>query len=484
MADAARARFDMFVLFAEMRTGSNYLEDNLNQMPGLACHGELFNPHFVGQHNRDEKFGVNLRDRDANPDALLTAMRAETTGVPGFRYFHDHDPRVFDRCVPDPRCAKVVLTRNPVDSYVSLRIARETNQWRLTNVTHRKEARIRFDPAEFERFLARIQAFQLRLQRGLQITGQTAFHIHYDDINDVEVLNGLGQFLGADVAPLERASNRLKRQNPAPLEDKVENYEEMIAALAKMDGFGLFRTPNAEPRRGPVVPSYVAAPRAPLLFLPIKGGPVAPISDWLAAYDDATPDDVLRDFTQKSLRQWKRQNKGHRSFAVLRHPMARAHEVFCRHVLTTGPGAYLEIRETLRRVHDLPLPDGAPGDDWTPARHRAAFEGFLGFLKANLAGQTAVRIDPAWATQAAVLEGMSTFAQPDMLLREDTLQTGLAQLVQQVGGTTMPPAPEPFETGPIALDAIYDGELEKLCREVYARDYMQFGFRVWARRDK
>jgi len=60
----------------------------------------------------------------------------------------------------------------------------------------------------------------------------------------------------------------------------------------------------------------------------------------------------------------------------------------------------------------------------------------------------------------------------------------LAQLVQQVGGTTMPPAPEPFETGPIALDAIYDGELEKLCREVYARDYMQFGFRVWARRDK
>ncbi|MEQ3624593.1 MAG: nodulation protein NodH [Celeribacter sp.] len=484
MADAVRARFDKFVLFAEMRTGSNYLEDNLNQMPGLTCHGELFNPHFVGQHNRDEKFGVSLRDRDADPDALLTAMQSQTDGLPGFRYFHDHDARVLDSCLPDPRCAKVVLTRNPVDSYVSLRIARQTNQWRLTNVTHRKAARIRFDPEEFEQFLARMQAFQLRLQRGLQISGQTAFHIHYDDINDVEVLNGLGRFLGADVAPLERASNRLKRQNPAPLEDKVENYDEMIAALARMDGFGLSRIPNAEPRRGPVVPSYVAAPHAPLLFLPIKGGLVEEINAWLAAYDDAAPEDVLCDFNQKSLRQWKRQNKGHRSFAVLRHPMSRAHEVFCQHILNTGPGAYLEIRETLRRVHDLPLPDGAPGEDWTPAQHRAAFAAFLHFLKANLAGQTAIRVDPAWATQAAVLEGMSTFAQPDMLLREDRLATGLAQLVQQIGGTRMPPAPEPQEKGPFPLSEIHDGELEKLCREVYSRDYMQFGFRVWTRRDK
>ena len=82
MADAARARFDMFVLFAEMRTGSNYLEDNLNQMPGLACHGELFNPHFVGQHNRNEKFGVNLRDRDANPDPLLI-LKSREPGLPG-----------------------------------------------------------------------------------------------------------------------------------------------------------------------------------------------------------------------------------------------------------------------------------------------------------------------------------------------------------------------------------------------------------------
>lgn len=42
-------RFDSFVMFAEMRTGSNFLEANLNAMPGVTCHGEMFNPHFIGK---------------------------------------------------------------------------------------------------------------------------------------------------------------------------------------------------------------------------------------------------------------------------------------------------------------------------------------------------------------------------------------------------------------------------------------------------
>lgn len=37
-------RFDYFVIFAGMRTGSNYLERNLNAAPDLRCYGELYNP--------------------------------------------------------------------------------------------------------------------------------------------------------------------------------------------------------------------------------------------------------------------------------------------------------------------------------------------------------------------------------------------------------------------------------------------------------
>ena len=51
-------RFDYFILLAEMRTGSNFLESNLNAFDGIACHGEAFNPHFIGYPNKTEILGV------------------------------------------------------------------------------------------------------------------------------------------------------------------------------------------------------------------------------------------------------------------------------------------------------------------------------------------------------------------------------------------------------------------------------------------
>ena len=54
------ARFDSFVVFAEMRTGSNFLEANLNSFAGLKCHGEAFNPHFIGYPNSTDILGVIL----------------------------------------------------------------------------------------------------------------------------------------------------------------------------------------------------------------------------------------------------------------------------------------------------------------------------------------------------------------------------------------------------------------------------------------
>ena len=49
--------FDYFVVFAEMRTGSNFLESNLNAFDGIECHGEAFNPHFIGYPNKTELLG-------------------------------------------------------------------------------------------------------------------------------------------------------------------------------------------------------------------------------------------------------------------------------------------------------------------------------------------------------------------------------------------------------------------------------------------
>ena len=52
------ANFDYFVVFAEMRTGSNFLEANINAFDGLSCLGEAFNPHFIGYPDNEKILGV------------------------------------------------------------------------------------------------------------------------------------------------------------------------------------------------------------------------------------------------------------------------------------------------------------------------------------------------------------------------------------------------------------------------------------------
>ncbi|MDJ0825631.1 MAG: nodulation protein NodH [Rhodobacter sp.] len=470
-------RFDYFVMFAEMRTGSNFLEANLNDYPGLACLGELFNPHFIGGANKSEMFGITLADREADPFVLLDRIRVETDGLPGFRFFHDHDPRVLAHILPDPRCAKIILTRNPVDSYVSRKIAAETGQWRLSDMKRAKSAQITFDRAEFEAHLERTQAFQLRLQHQLQSTGQTAFYIGYDDLADLQVLDGLARFLGVDHQK-KRTSQATKVQNPGGLETKVTNFPEMEAALARIDRFDLTRTPNFEPRRAPMVPHYVAAAASPVLYLPVRGGPDERVHAWLAALDGVDDDALLRGFSQKTLRQWKRQHKGHRAFSVVRHPVQRLHGAFARHILVPGPDCFADIRETLRKHYRLPIPQGALPSGFDAARQREAFLAFAAFVAGNLNGQTSQRVDASWASQTELLQGMAQVQLPDMVLREDQLQLGLDQVAAQIGhAPTL--APDWQDDAPVPLAEYYDEAVEAAVRTAYQRDYMMFGFRPW-----
>lgn len=471
MTDGTK-RFDSFVVFAEMRTGSNFLEANLNEVPGIVSHGELFNRHFIGRKGQMAQFGLSMADREADPAGFLRAMCATSPGLPGFRFFHDHDPRVLAVVLPDKRCAKVILTRNPLDSYVSLKIAAETGQWLLKDAKHQKSARIRFDAAEFEQHLAAAQAFQVRLLNGLQVSGQTAFYIAYEDIGDVAVLNGLAAYLGRPAA-LDAPSRALKKQNPEAAADKVTNPEEMAAALACLDRFNLTRTPNFEPRRGAMMPSFTAAARAPLLYQPIRATGEARLLHWLAALQGGGS--LQGGFNPKSLRQWKRSHPGHLSFTMVRHPLARAHTAFCDYIISD---AMPEVRATLKRTYKLPLPEPDQMKTYDLARHHDAFLAFLRLLKANLAGQTSMRIDAAWATQTAVIAGFSAAAQPDLILREDRLTTGLAYIAAELG-LPCPPLPDDPAKPLFTLAQIYDAEIEAAAAEALQRDYVGFGFGRW-----
>lgn len=463
--------YDYFVIFAEMRTGSNFLEENVNSYPGLKCWGEIYNPHFVGKPSNKDFGGITVEKREANPMKLLDVLKSKSDGLNGFRYFHDHDPRMFDTFISDPRCAKIILTRNPLESYVSRKIAGATGQWRLGDLKDARTAKVTFDQSEFEEMLDAVKRFQKKILRGLQANGQTGYYIAYEDVQDIEVLNGLAKYLGVD-EPRSKTVQKTKVQNPAGLEEKVLNYPEMVSALSSIDHFNLSNTPNFEPRRGPAVPSFVASKGAPILYLPVRGGPEGAVKGWLADLGDDAQG-LLEGFSQKTLRNWKRNSKGHRSFTVVSHPVVRLHRSFCKHIATLGEDTFGEIREQLRTTYKLPL--STDGNTVSLSQHRDAFIQFAHFVKGNLGGQTSIRVDGSWATQSEVINGFAEFALPDHIFREGDLAQELLRLPGAQDAVLL----DQDKDTPYALEEIYDADVEAAVRSAYQKDYMIFGFKDW-----
>lgn len=464
------APFDSFVILGEMRTGSNLLESLLQTIPDVTCHGEAFNRTHLGAPNTGRLLGIDIQTRDRDPFLLLERIRSQP-GLNGFRLFHDHDLRVLDRVLSDRRCAKIVLGRNPVDSWISLQIARQTQNWRLTDIHRRKTATVSFDAAAFDSFLAERAAFRARIQRSLQTSGQTAFFLDYDDLREPEILGGLSAWLGRPGA-LDPKGTPMLVQNPEPLSEKVENWDQMQADLAGIDYFGLSTLPSFEPRRGPAVGSYVAARGAPVLWLPL--GPEPRIAGWLARLGRGGVPET--GFTQKTLAEWKASHPGFRSFALVRHPLDRADRALRGAIL---PGKYPRIRNLLIRDFGLDLPDPEAVPQMGAAAYHAALLGFLRFLKLNLNGQTAIRVDRCWCGQAHALAAMAGTVLPDMILRADRMQAGLDHLADSVGA---PPVPAPAEepAGPVALAEICDDALQRAAAAAYPRDMAAFGFGRWA----
>ncbi|WP_372803305.1 hypothetical protein [Paracoccus seriniphilus] len=460
-------QFRSFVIFAEMRTGSNLLEATLNGVRKVTCFGEAFNPFMMGWPDKEELLGVTRAEREEDPQRLLDKLFDKPGHLPGFRYFHDHDPRVLDAIIDNHACAKIVLTRNPLESYISTRLARETNQWKLNETETAIPAVTSYDPVEFRQNLSEIESFQLSILNRLQASGQTAFWLGYEDLRDTGVMTGLLHWLGrTDVEQVHPARDQVP-QNPRELAEKVDNFDEMQADLHKLDPFALRRVPNFEPRRGPAVPSFATSEAgAGLLFMPVQGGPTDMLRSWLEALGNPSGK-----YTQNSLRQWKRKHPGHRSFSVLRHPLARAWDAFL-HLMTH---AKPELRQLMRDVHRVPLPADEELSELSEDAAAALFADFLDFLRRNLNGQTTLPTHPNWASQSEVVAGFARFAQPDMLIRESRLATDLEFLCHQTGiddprSDLLSPEPLP--------EFLSDRKLAVAARAAYLRDYIAFGFDV------
>ena len=181
---------------------------------------------------------------------------------------------------------------------------------------------------------------------------------------------------------------------------------------------------------------------------------------------------LTRDFTQKTLRQWKADHAAQRSFVVLRHPLLRAWNTCFDQVLTaTLP----EFRTAMSRTLQIDLPPPHKAGKLSDTDRQAVFLAFLRFARLNLSGLTALRVAAPVATQTALIQGFAQFQGPDLTLREDRLAQGLGFLAAELG-LPCPPLPDDpgSEAGPLA--ARLTPEIQEAARDTYARDYQGYGF--------
>jgi LPS sulfotransferase NodH len=461
------ADFDYFVVIAGMRTGSNLLEEILNDHPALTCHGELFNPHFVGQPKSETAFGITRKERNADPLAMVSAVVADPDKLGGFRLFDGHDPRVLDHVLSDPRCARIVLNRNPADSYVSLTIARATQQWWLGDMQSQKTAEVAFDAEGFGEFLNDVAGFRRHVRQRMQAHGQTAFVVRYEDLSDRDIVDGMFRYLGVD--PVKRNhKSKTKVQNPLPLLDKVSNPQDLRTALARYDPFELDRIPDFEPERGAGAPGVRVCDGQGLMFLPVESVATREVDEWLVTLNGGAP--VSCALSQRELKTWMRDRPGHRAFAVVDHPLSRSFDVFRQTIL--GEGAEIDSRIVALLQRDFGLPENLQEIRDDMSLLKQGMLAYLQFLRGTLDGQTGVRVQPRWASQIALLAGYAKLRTPDVVFRKSDLSAQMRAFLPDCA-----PPDQPAPDG--RLTQIYDPALEKAARAAYRRDYAFLGFDDW-----
>lgn len=497
-----KSTYKYFTIFAGMRTGSNLLERMLGQLDGVNIHGELFNPSFIGKPGQEELFGFSRAAREARPFALIDQMVLQSyNSLPGFRLFSDHDNRVLRRALSDPLCAKIILTRDILESYVSLKIAQETDQWMLRNNKKRRDAQIRFDANEFQDYKQKTIAYYATVRRLLQTNGQSAFFIDYKEIKDIATLNGLISFIGLETR-FEKIEEPILRQNPSPLTEKVMNPEEMLSACSgQMEQQDL----SAHPGHGSKISLRLlsSAQKVPLLYARIPGGPEEKIYRWMHSADGGDP--MRENFAQafedgettqnienrKFLRTWIQNNPDRLIFTVLRHPVERAYQVFEQKILPGGENGFPMIREQLRQNFRMRVPDeehvmsadreALERIGYDETQHRAAFHAFLEFVRANLLGQTSLRQDAHWASQKDYVAGFQGLMPLNLVVREDQLIKTAAFIrnTLNLGQLKNAVLRQPNAQYLFPIEKIITQETHALARAAWPDDFSDYGFVDW-----
>lgn len=231
-----------FLLLSQPRSGSNWLFDQLNRLPGVTCYDELFVPE---PRQRTGLFADYPLYHDLprgrfgrRPSALAYVHRLyRTPGVVGFKMMAGQlrPYRQVWAYLILRRVAVVHLVRaNLLEALVSERVAAASERWHIQQgEPTQDEVRVELDVEEVLREIAMRADVVERTRRRLARLQFRHVEVRYEDLVASEgAFLRLCEFLGlGDVA--QRPQSVLVRSRTVPAAEVVKNYEEVVEALRR-----------------------------------------------------------------------------------------------------------------------------------------------------------------------------------------------------------------------------------------------------------
>ena len=232
-----------FVVLTQARTGSNMLVSLLDNHPEVRCYGEAFNPRSAfGYENWLRKSPLRkianryMRDYcvERYLDSLFSLRPKDNTRATGFKVIY---PGQFDRW-SDFRYYwrtydfKIIslIRHNLLRKYLSSKIANLEDVWSAQE--HRgKTVSVKVDVGDLKRVIARMDTVY-RLIDTLTVEFQ-GIQVSYEELSSSRenVMRTLSQFLGIKEFEADTLKAGTVKQNPARLEELIENYDEVCSAL-------------------------------------------------------------------------------------------------------------------------------------------------------------------------------------------------------------------------------------------------------------
>lgn len=259
-----------FILLGRPRTGSTMLVQALNSNPGVICWSEIFNKRRefstrdVGMPTHLDRGAEALRNRDYDAflrDRIFCRHEEERRAV-GFKIFYHHFSH-FDgleaRLTEDTELRVLHLRRrNALRTLVSGKINQETGiavlpsyksvitfaklmaaarqplkaaSWlrrRLRLARRAGQTRVRISAEELVPFARRMDSLAARFDDAFGRHPRLTIFYEDMDRNREEAFDRVQSFIGVEKQPL---TVTLRKQNPQPLRDLIENYDELYEEL-------------------------------------------------------------------------------------------------------------------------------------------------------------------------------------------------------------------------------------------------------------